>query len=491
MEIYNRSKTYKIGLFVLNNSATNIPLFLTFYYMYYTQNILGLSGVIVGIIAMVMRLFDGITDPIIGYFIDKTDGKYGKFRPFMIVGNIIIILCLIGIFNTPGSLSITGKYIWTTIFYTIYIIGYTFQTACTKGGQVIITNDPKQRPLFSIFDTIYNTIIFTGGIYLLMSIVAPRFEKGLLSQKLWSSVSIGVAIISLLCTILAVIGIWEKDRTEFFGTQKNENLKFKDYAEILKNNRPIQMLTIAASTDKLAGNAMKGVAVYIFANLLLNSKLQGDYSALTGIPIVIMGVIGLAWSRKKGLKKSFVVTTWLGVICTSILYYLGISGAGTTIFLVFMFIQQGFAAVSSPIVIPMIADVADYEMYRSGRFIPGMMGTLFSFIDKLVSSLATTIVGFALAYAGVSKQIIAPDKFISKEFNSVILFVYCIIPILGYISSLIAMKFYILDQKKMEEIQHYLKEKKLGNENYENNNIDLPESIGELEGQNLSAGKAR
>ena len=477
MELYNRSKPYKIGLFVLNNSATNIPLFLTFYYMYYTQNILGLSAVIVGMIAMAMRLFDGITDPIIGYFIDKTDGRLGKFRPFMIAGNLIIVLCLLGIFNTPVSLTVTGKYIWTTIFYTIYILGYTFQTACTKGGQVIITNDPKQRPLFSIFDTIYNTIIFTGGIYLLMSIVAPRFENGLLNPKLWTAVSIGVAVLSITCTTLAVIGIWEKDRTEFFGVKKNENLKFKDYIGILKNNRPIQMLTIAASTDKLASNTMRGAAVYIFANLLMNSKLQGDYSALTGIPITIMGILGLAWARKKGLKTSFVVTTWLGLICTAILYYLGKTGASTTIFLVFMFMQQGFAAVSTPIVIPMIADVTDYEVYRSGRFIPGMMGTLFSFIDKLVSSLATTVVGFALAFAGVGNQVIQPNMFISDRFNSSILFVYCIIPIIGYVASLIAMKFYILDKDKMKEIQEYINKSKLKNTIDETEETDVTEAL--------------
>ena len=121
-----------------------------------------------------------------------------------------------------------------------------------------------------------------------------------------------------------------------------------------------------------------------------------------------------------------------------------------------MFVQQGFNAVSNPIVIPMIADVTDYELYRSGKFIPGMMGTLFSFVDKFVSSLSTMIVGFALAYAGVGNSIIAPDKFISPKFNSAILFVYCIIPILGYAASLVAMKYYELNNIKMAEIQKTL-----------------------------------
>lgn len=108
---YNQSKPYKIAMFVLNNSATNLPLFLFGYYMYYTQNILGLSGVIVGMIATSMRIFDGITDPIIGFFLDKTDGKFGKFRPFMLIGNLIIISCMLAIFNTPHGLTENGRYI--------------------------------------------------------------------------------------------------------------------------------------------------------------------------------------------------------------------------------------------------------------------------------------------------------------------------------------------------------------------------------------------
>ena len=115
----------------------------------------------------------------------------------------------------------------------------------------------------------------------------------------------------------------------------------------------------------------------------------------------------------------------------------------------------------------MIADVTDYELYRSGKFIPGMMGTLFSFIDKFVSSLSTMIVGFALAYAGVGNSVIAPNTFISSQFNSAVLFVYCIIPIFGYIASLIAMKYYELNSVKMAEIQKTLNLEK--NENIENN----------------------
>lgn len=294
-----------------------------------------------------------------------------------------------------------------------------------------------------------------------MNIFAPRFENGLVNSNLWTSFSITIAISSFICTILAILGIWEKDRTEYFNLNTGEKLKFKDYFEIIKNNRAIQMLIVAASTDKLAGTAMNIAAVYLFSNVLLDSKLQGNFSAITGIPIVIIGIIGLNFARKFGLKKMFVITTWLGMISTIIMYILGLMNGNITLFLVFMFLQKGFAAVSTPIVIPMIADVTDYEKYRTGRFVPGMMGTLFSFIDKLISSLATTVVGFCLAYAGVSKSIILPNTFVSEKFNHAILFAYCALPIFGYLASLIAMKYYELTKERMEEIQKELANKKV------------------------------
>ena len=91
-EIYNRAKIWQIGLFSLNNTATNFYMFLTGFITYYCVGVAGLLTAVVGIILTGMRIFDGITDPIIGFLIDKTDGKFGKFRPFMVLGNVIMIL---------------------------------------------------------------------------------------------------------------------------------------------------------------------------------------------------------------------------------------------------------------------------------------------------------------------------------------------------------------------------------------------------------------
>lgn len=85
-----------------------------------------------------------------------------------------------------------------------------------------------------------------------------------LFHDLWVIIAIGSAI----ATVIAVISIAPKDRTEFFGTGKSERIRAKDYWDILKNNRAIQMLVVAASTDKLAGNAAQQLFRLLCSELL-------------------------------------------------------------------------------------------------------------------------------------------------------------------------------------------------------------------------------
>lgn len=122
-QIYIRSKNWQLALFTLNNAATNTALFLMAYYAYFTQNILGLAAVVVGGIATAMRVFDGITDPIIGFVLDKTNTKFGRFKPFMAIGCVVICGCILAIFNTPTSFGKTAAYLYTTGFYVLYILG--------------------------------------------------------------------------------------------------------------------------------------------------------------------------------------------------------------------------------------------------------------------------------------------------------------------------------------------------------------------------------
>lgn len=222
------------------------------------------------------------------------------------------------------------------------------------------------------------------------------------------------------------------------------------------------MLVVAASTDKLAFQLMNGVMIYVFSNCILNSSLQGIYASIKVWPVLIVSMSGIFLARKFGMKKPFLVGTWGSLLALAAMFVMGAKPGNYMAFLVIFVLQSCMAGITNNILNPMIADCADYEEYRSGKFIPGIVGTVFTFVDKIISSLATTITGFALAFAGVANGQIPTDTYISDKFYWTIMFCFCIVPIIGHIFSIIAMKFYPLTTEKMEEIQVELKKRKFG-----------------------------
>ena len=231
----NRAKPYQLVLFPLNNGATNVYYVLVLSYIAtFGSNVLALGLMFASIMVTAMRLCDAITDPIIGALIDRTNGKFGKFRPFMVIGNLIMAVSIILLYIVtpyiPADM-MPLRYVVFVLLYFVWVIGYTFQTSCTRSGQTVLTNDPKQRPLFTIFNTV-GSLVGMG----VMQFVAPILRANVAdysSADFYRVLTpIGV-VISIVLTLLAVIGIWEKDQPKYFGVggEKQEKVKVSEYIE--------------------------------------------------------------------------------------------------------------------------------------------------------------------------------------------------------------------------------------------------------------------
>lgn len=471
-ENYHTAKLWQIILFSLNNSATNVYNFAIGFVSYYATGIAGLSVVVVSMILTSMRVFDGITDPIIGYIIDKLESKFGKFRPMIIIGNIIMAGSILIMYNVTHLLPESFQFFFFIAIYAIYIIGYTMQTAVTRSGQTVLTNHPKQRPLFSVFDGVFTMIVYIGGQVFVASYLIAK--HGDFNLALFTELNIYVVIISAVLSIGSVAALWNKDRKEFYGlAERTVKTRVRDYWPVIKKNRPLQMLIISAATDKLASSSGRqaAVGVMFFGIMLGDYALSGTINAVTLVPVLLISLVGSMYARKIGLKRSFVLGSWGALIAgvALILLFLGIEpssislsdmGATTWIFLILFTIFLGLGGLTNTLVFPMIADVSDYETYKSGRYVPGMLGTVFSFIDKMISSLAPALVGFLLATIGYTEEFPQIGESLTLTLFIMTLFLQFGIPILGYIASIVAMKFYILDDKKMEEVQAGIAEMK-------------------------------
>ena len=481
----NRAKFYQLALFPMNNGATNVYFVLILSYIAtFGNKVLGLAMVFASFMVTGMRVFDAVTDPIIGAIMDKTDGKFGKFRPFMVIGNVIMAVSVILLYMVTPLIPETMVWLRYTAFialYAVWVIGYTFQTSVTRSAQSVLTNDPKQRPLFTVFNTIAS-LAGMGAMQFIGPIVAGDGFAGDYNATWFSIMTpIGIAV-SVLLTLLAVIGIWEKDQTKYFGLGgKQEQVKVSEYLGIIQNNKPLQRLMIAGGGCKLALSIATNMTVLI----MLYSCMMGNYDNLY-LPMMVVGyvfsvpffLLTVRTSQKHGQKKSLMtyvtvaLVCYIGVLAMLLLWKQGdpawnlsvyegkLFGSDfalsinlyTILFVVFFGVGYGAYYSTADMPIPMVADCADYETYRSGKFIPGIMGTLFSLVDKLVSSLSAMVVSVALLFIGVSDLPTKATPYV-EGMNWVVIALFCLIPMAAWVLTLISMRGYELDGKRVKTVQ--------------------------------------
>ena len=224
----------------------------------------------------------------------------------------------------------------------------------------------------------------------------------------------------------------------------------------------------------------RAIATNTTVLLALYGIMMGNYNSLY-LPMMILGyvfavpffLLSVRTSQKLGQKASLVRYVSVALIC-----YVGVlalllfnshgnaaltlsfpfSGGGainlyTIAFILFFGIGYGAYYATADMPIPMVADCSDYETYRSGKYIPGIMGTLFSLIDKLVSSLAQTLVSIIfLIFAGLSELPTDATPY-SAGIKVAVIVMFCIIPMVAWAATLLAMRGYTLTGKKMKEIQ--------------------------------------
>ena len=476
----NRAKPYQLVLFPLNNGATNVYYVLVLSYIAtFGSKVLALSMIFASVMVTGMRLFDAVTDPIIGALMDRTNGKFGKFRPFMVIGNLIMAVSILALYCLTPLIPDTmmwARYAMFVALYAVWVIGYTFQTSCTRSGQTVLTNDPKHRPLFTIFNTV-GSLLGMGAMQFFAPILAKNYEGGYGSAGFFRMLAPVGIVISILLTLLAVVGIWEKDQPKYFGIggEKIEKLKVSEYVQIIKENKPMQRLMVAGAGCKLALSIATNTTVLC----MLYGCMMGNYDGLY-LPMMVLGyvfsvpffLLTVRTSQKKGQKASLMRYVSVALVCyvgvfvllllwkqDSAAFSLSLLGEGglsinlyTVLFILLFGIGYGAYYATADMPIPMVADCSDYETYQSGKYIPGIMGTLFSLVDKLVSSLSATVVGVAVSFIGLESLPTQYDPY-TPGMNVVVIVLFCVIPMVAWAATLIAMKGYSLTGEKMKEIQ--------------------------------------
>ncbi len=477
---YRRAKLWQIILY-----ATNALCGMTVYSLMnsYASYIAGLgfaiTAVTAGAIITGTRILDAITDPILALVYDKVDTRFGRLRILIIGGFTIEAIALILMYVVLPKFNLTGAsgLIAYTLLYIVYIIGYTGQNMTAQTFPAIMSNDPRQRPTIGVWVTAFNYLVPIVLSVLSNIVILPMFG-GEINLQFMGTLTLIFMTLGFLGVILVSIGISEYDKPEYYkGTKKQEPLKIRDMIEVLRNNKPLQCYIAAQSSDKIAQiSATQGVISTMLAGILIgNMAMSTILTTVSMLPSIIFAVFGARYAGKHGAMRSIVTWTKRCMILAAtmlvFMFVLHFSGVGISsiasfgipmiLYVALTLILNGCKMCVTTGSNSFMADIIDYELDRSGKYIPAVVTGTYSFIDKLISSMGTLVAGICVVIAGYHGTTRPqPGDPATNAVFWVTMTVMYIMPLIGWAITLIAMKKCNLTKEAMVEVQKRIAKEK-------------------------------
>ena len=467
---YRRAKLWQIICYACNG-LVGMSVYSLIGMASYSASIgYGITTAAVGIILTCSRILDGITDPLLAFVYDRVNTKFGKLRILLVAGYLIEALALYGMFTGFSSKGL-GLPVFA-LLYIVYIIGYTITNMTAQTIPAIMTNDPRQRPTIGVWTTVFNYMVPMVMSMVLNVVLLPKCG-GTYNQAFLTAACNITLIVAAIGTLLVCLGVSAFDKPEsFVGTKKSEPLKMADVVEVLKHNKPLQCYIASNASDKLA----QQVGSQAIINTMLSGILIGNMGLATTlgvismVPSIFFAAFGAKYVGKKGSKKGIVTWTCISMAITSVLILffiftdtrqIGVMGSWNMIVYVLLtLLQNGSNMCITTSNTSYMADTIDYELDRSGRYIPAVVSGTYSLIDKLITSVAAVIATGAVAILGYTTTMPQPtDAYTSGIFWMTLAIKYGL-PMLGWLITLMAMLGCPLTKEEMVNVQKRIADKK-------------------------------
>ena len=442
----------KIG-YGLGDAASSMfwKIFSIYLAIFYTD-VFGISAAAAGTMFLLTRIWDTANDPIMGIIGDRTNTRWGKFRPYLLW--IAFPFGLIGVllFSTP-ELSLAGKLVYAYITYTLMMMVYTAINVPYASLLGVMTANSGERTSFAS----YRMVFAFAGSLLVVAIYQPLVDLFNRGVSLQSSYQLTMVVISVIAIVFFILTFsWTKERISPPKSQKNS---LKEDSRNLAKNFPWFIL-LGASVMTLIFNSIRdGVALYYFKYFITDEtavafgKLTITYSTLYIFLGQGMNMIGVIMAKpvsgKIGKRKTFILAMIIGAVLSSFLF---ICNRNT---IPLIYILQALISFCAGIVFPLLwsmyADTADYSEYKTGRRATGLVFSASSMSQKLGWTLGGATLLWLLSYYGFQANV---DQ--NPETIKGIKYMFSIIPAMGALVSAAFMYFYKLSDAYMTKINEEL-----------------------------------
>ncbi|NUQ80419.1 MAG: MFS transporter [Bacteroidetes bacterium] len=411
------------------------------YLMFFYTDIFGIDASVVGTMFLITRIWDAAFDPVVGILADRTQTRWGKFRPYILWVAVPFGIAGVLTFTTPGEMDVTGKIIYAYVTYSIMMMIYSLINVPYASLLGVMSSDGKERTELSSYRMIF---AFIGSI-IALALVDPlvRFFTGGDTAQAAMGWQMTAGVFAVLAVVFFWLNFaWTKERVQPISDEKP---RLREDLRDLGVNYPWWILLGSGISALIFNSIRDGAAIYYFKYYVGDQSLISWYLVL-GQAFNIVGILFVTpVSNKIGKKQTYL---WAMVLATifSISFY-WIDGTNMTMILVFQALISMCAGSIFPLLWSMYADITDYSEWKTGRRATGLIFSSSSMSQKFGWTLGGALTGWLLAWYGFQANEVQ-----STEAQDGIKLMLSFFPAIGTVLSVVFILIYPLSEKKMEAI---------------------------------------
>lgn len=428
------------------------------YLMIFYTDVFGMPAAVVGTMFLITRVWDSAFDPIIGIIADRTQSRWGKFRPYLLY--LAIPFAVIGVltFTTP-DFSDGGKVIYAYFTYSLMMMVYSAINVPYASLLGVMSPESKDRNMLSTYRMTFAYIGSFIALLLFMPMV-NQFSMGHDEQHGWM---MSVIVIAVLCALLFYgCFAWTTERVKPIKKQQNS---LKSDLQDLLHNRPWWIL-LGAGVAALVFNSIRdGATVYYFKYYVVEEEyasislfgisfvLSGLYLAVGQAANIVGVVLAAPLSNRIGKKKTYMWAMSIATVLSVIFYWFDKEQ------LMLMFIFQVLISICAGSIFPLLwsmyADCADYSELKTGNRATGLIFSSSSMSQKFGWAIGSAVTGWLLAFYGFEANAVQGEEAI----HGIRMFLSWL-PAMGTVLSVIFISLYPLSEKEMRKITNQLNDKR-------------------------------
>ena len=443
------------------------------YVLYYYQDILGVSAVAMGVILLVARIFDAFNDPFMGVIVEKTKTKWGKFRPWLMIGTLSNAVVLFLMFAAPPALDGGGLVAYAAVFYILWGVTYTMMDIPFWSMIPAFTESGKEREGLT---TLARSCSGVGSalITVFTMIVVPALGKLFLGDSEAAAIArevercgfkwfaLIIAILFVIMITITCVNIKEKSTINL-----NAPTVKQMFQSLLAND---QAMTVVVTI------VLVNCSIYITSNLLIyffkydigGTHWNDSYVLFNtfggAIQILSMMIFYPLLRKLISAVKVFYVSAGMAIGGYLVLLVMMVVEI-TNVYLLlvpgfFIFAASGMLTVLTTV---FLANTVDYGELKNHRRDESVTFSMQTFVVKLASGVAAMIAALALNFSDIQQDTSVDVEQLAADSTSgsslvILRMTMTILPVIGLIAAILVFaRHYILNDAKLAEITQTLK----------------------------------